>query len=490
MDTRVRFAPSPTGELHIGGVRTALFNWLFARSKGGKFILRIDDTDRQRSSEVFLQSILDSFRWLNLTWDEGPEIGGVYGPYRQSERLSLYREEAERLLASGNAYPCFCTAEDLETQREKCRSLGLPPRYNARCRTLTVAAAEEKKNKGQAYVIRAVTPAEGVTVVDDIIRGKVTFLNKVFDDPIIIRSDGLPTYNFASVVDDFKMEITHVIRAEEHLSNTPRQQIIAGLLGYAIPYYAHVPMILAPDHSKLSKRHGATSVQEYRDQGILPEALLNYLALLGWSPGEDREILSMDDMIKLFSLERVSKNPAIYDMQKLIWLNSHYLRTGKLEQIVHMTIPILEKEDIISPVKGDEAMEKVAKVVELVREKVKTLTEIAEASRHFFKDEVIYDEKAVDKHFKIAGAAQLLQQIHDILKQVDPFLPEDIEEAIGALSRKMQVPLNRINPALRLALTGNLVGPELYPLVSLLGKDKVLQRLEKAQGSFMLTTDS
>jgi len=485
MHIRVRFAPSPTGELHIGGVRTALFNWLFARNNGGKFILRVDDTDRQRSSEVFLRSILDSFRWLNLTWDEGPEIGGVYGPYRQSERLSLYREEAERLLACGNAYPCFCTAEDLETEREKCRRLGQPPRYSARCRTLTVAAAEEKKNKGRAYVIRSVTPAEGETVVDDIVRGKVTFLNKVFDDPIIIRSDGLPTYNFASVVDDFKMEITHVIRAEEHLSNTPRQQIIAGLLGYAIPYYAHVPMILAPDHSKLSKRHGATSVQEYRDQGILPEALLNYLALLGWSPGEDREILSVDDMIKLFSLERVSKNPAIYDIQKLTWLNSHYLRTGNLDQIVHMTIPILEKEDIISPVKSAEAMKKVTKVVELVREKVKTLTEIAEASRHFFKDEVIYDEKAVDKHFKIAGAAQLLQQIQDILKQVDPFFPEDIEEAISVLGRKMQMPLKRINPALRLALTGNLVGPELYPLVSLLGKDKVLQRLEKARSLFL-----
>ncbi len=480
-EVRVRFAPSPTGELHIGGVRTALFNWLFARNTGGKFILRIDDTDRQRSSEKYLESILSSFQWLGLDWDEGPITGGDYGPYRQSERLSIYKEEVERLLAQGKAYPCFCTAEELEADREKCRSLGQPPRYSGRCRNLSAADADNKIAAGQEFVIRTITPLAGETVVDDLIRGKVTFENKGFDDPIIIKSDGLPTYNFASVVDDCKMKITHVIRAEEHLSNTPRQQLIAEQLGYTVPQYAHVSMILAPDHSKLSKRHGATSVQEYRDMGMLPEALLNYLALLGWSPGEDREIMNMGEMISLFSLKRVSKNPAIYDLPKLTWLNGHYLRTGEQERIATLAIPFLQKEGIVSSSITPAEKERIGAIVELVRVKVKTLAEIADASRYFFTDDFDYDPKGVAKHFKREGVHLLLRRIQEMLESVDPFTAEEIERSFVQLSEELQVSLGKINPATRLAMTGRLMGPELFPMLELLGKEKGIERLRKAQ---------
>ena len=480
-EVRVRFAPSPTGELHIGGVRTALFNWLFVRNTGGKFILRVDDTDRQRSSEEYLESIISSFQWLGLDWDEGPIIGGNYGPYRQSERLPIYKEEVERLLAQEKAYPCFCTAEELEADREKCRSLGQPPRYSGRCRSLAKANAENKIAAGDEFVIRTITPREGDTVVDDLIRGKVTFENKGFDDPIIIKSDGLPTYNFASVVDDFKMKITHVIRAEEHLSNTPRQQLIAEQLGYSVPNYAHVSMILAPDHSKLSKRHGATSVQEYRDMGILPEALLNYLVLLGWSPGEEREILSMAEMISLFSLKRVSKNPAIYDLPKLTWLNGHYLRTGDQSRIVSMAIPFLQKEGIISSSITAGEKENIGAIVRLVRVKVKTLAEIAEASRYFFTDDFDYDPKGVTKHFKRDGALLLLSQIQEMLKRIDPFTAEEIERHFIQLSEELQLSLSKINPAARLAVTGRMMGPELFPMLALIGKVKGVERLKRAQ---------
>ena len=484
-DVRVRFAPSPTGELHIGGVRTALFNWLYARNNGGKLVLRIDDTDRQRSSEGYLETILSSFKWLGLDWDEGPVIGGDYGPYRQSERLSIYREDVERLLAQGKAYTCFCTAEELETERERCRSLGQPPRYSGRCRNLTPEVVDKKKAEGQEFVIRAITPSEGETVVHDLVRGKVTFENKGFDDPIIIKSDGLPTYNFASVVDDSKMKITHVIRAEEHLSNTPRQQLIAGQLGYSVPLYAHVSMILAPDHSKLSKRHGATSVQEYRDLGILPEALLNYLALLGWSPGDDREIMSMDEMISLFSLKRVSKNPAIYDLPKLTWLNGHYLRTGKLDRMATMAIYFLQKEDIVPSNITPAEKERISEIVQLVRVKVKTLAEIADASRYFFTDDFEYDQKGVAKHFKKDGVHVMIKRIQEVLAGVEPYTAEEIERSFVQLSEELQVSLGKINPATRLAMTGRTMGPELFPLIALLGREKGLERLKRAEELFI-----
>jgi glutamyl-tRNA synthetase len=324
-DIRVRFAPSPTGSLHIGGARTALFNWLFARHHGGSLILRIDDTDLARSTEESTRGILSALRWLGLDWDEGPDAGGSYGPYFQSQRLELYTKIAQELVDQGRAYYCYCTPEELAERRKQAMAEGKAPRYDGRCRELTSQERIQKENEGHRPAIRLRIPDAGETVVQDFFRGDVVFANDVLDDFIIIKSNGMPTYNFACVVDDAKMQISHILRAEEHLSNTPRQILIYQALGYPLPIFAHVPMILAPDRSKLSKRHGATSVEEFRDMGYLPEALINYLALLGWSPEGEEEILSLPELVRQFTLERVGKTAAVYDVKKLTWMNGHYL---------------------------------------------------------------------------------------------------------------------------------------------------------------------
>ncbi|NLZ52622.1 MAG: glutamate--tRNA ligase, partial [Thermoanaerobacteraceae bacterium] len=323
---RVRFAPSPTGSLHIGGARTALFNLLYARHNNGTFVLRIEDTDTERSTEESAAQIILSLKWLGLDWDEGPEKGGDFGPYFQSQRLELYKKEVERLLAEGKAYRCYCTPEELAQRREAALKAGRPPKYDGCCRNLTPEQIEKFEAEGRKYTIRLKMPQEGHTEVDDLIRGRVVFENSVLDDFIIVKSNGIPTYNFACVIDDNAMKITHIIRAEEHLSNTPKQiQVYLGL-GYDIPKFAHVPMILAPDRSKLSKRHGATSVEEFKDQGYLAESIINYLTLLGWSPEGTEEIFEMDKAVKEFTLERVNKTAAIYDVKKLTWINGHYMR--------------------------------------------------------------------------------------------------------------------------------------------------------------------
>jgi nondiscriminating glutamyl-tRNA synthetase len=482
-EVRARFAPSPTGELHIGGVRTALFNWLFVRNQGGKMILRIDDTDKQRSSPAFLDSIISSMRWLGLDWDEGPGAGGEYGPYFQSERLEIYREEAQKLLEKGQAYYCFCTPEKLQAEKEKQRQMKQPPRYSGHCRKLTPVEREQKIAAGESCVIRLLMPKEGETVVRDIIRGEVTFDHANLDDFIIVRSDGLPTYNFASVVDDYKMKITHVIRAEEHLSNTPRQQILAQLLGYNIPQYAHVPMILAPDHSKLSKRHGATAVQEYKEMGILPEALINYLTLLGWSPGDDQEILTREETIKSFSLERVSKNPAIYDLKKLIWLNGHYLRTMELQTITERALPFFQENEQIWAACQKSRL-KIEDVIALVRDRVKTLQEIVEASAYFFLEDFSYDEKGVKKHFSRENTGDILHETAKTLEKTEPFETEKLKEELQNLSRELKVSLGKINLPTRLVITGRTMGPDLFDIISLLGKEKVLARFQRARELF------
>ena len=476
---RVRFAPSPTGELHIGGVRTALFNWLFVRHLGGKMILRIDDTDQERSSDRFLQTILDSMLWLGLDWDEGPRVGGEFGPYFQTQRQAFYQEEIDKLLESGGAYLCFCTPEELTREKEENAKKGLPPRYSGACRNLSPQEIAKRKEAGEPYVIRLRVPEDGETVVDDLIRGRVVFENKIFDDFIIVKSDGLPTYNFASAIDDARMKITHVIRAEEHLSNTPRQQIICGKLGLGIPAYAHVPMILAPDHSKLSKRHGATSVQEYKEMGILPEALVNYLALLGWSPGGDREIMEIEEMIKLFSLERVGKNASIYDLKKLTWINSHYLRSKDKETIGKLAAPFLQKDGLISQEEITEKEKYIEDIVDLVREKVKTLQEVADASVCFFKDEFPYDEAEVAKHFGQEGAGTLLKEIEKTISEIEPFQKDAIKEKLKSLSEELKLSPGKINIPLRLAITGRTMGPDLLDVLTILGKDKIIKRLQK-----------
>ncbi|MDI6823380.1 MAG: glutamate--tRNA ligase [Bacillota bacterium] len=489
---RVRFAPSPTGELHIGGARTALFNWLFARHHGGKFVLRIEDTDVRRSRDELVRPMLEAFRWLGLDWDEGPEVGGPYGPYFQSQRLDLYAAHAERLLQSGHAYRCCCTPEELEERRKEALARGLPPRYDRRCRDLTPAQQEALLREGRRPVLRLKVPLDGVTVVRDLVRGDVAFEHAVLDDWVLVKSDGMPTYNFACVVDDATMHITHVIRAEEHLSNTPKQVLLYRALGYDLPQFAHVPMILAPDRSKLSKRHGATAVHEYRERGYLPDALVNYLATLGWSPEGGQEIITREEMICQFSLERVSRSAAIYDNEKLTWMNAQYLRMASPARLVDWALPFWHRAGLLpasSLVEGPaRAVPEVTPhvrrwlegIMEVMRERVRILAEVPEATRYFFTGDFTYDEKGVAKHFARPGVADLLQAAVERLRALTEWDVASVEHCYRSLAEERGISAGQIIHPTRLALTGRTVGPGLFDIMALLGREETVRRLERA----------
>lgn len=477
---RVRFAPSPTGKLHIGGARTALFNWLLARHTGGTFVLRIEDTDLERSTQASVEQIIASLKWLGLNWDEGPEIGGEYGPYYQSQRLHLYEDKAQELIEKGLAYLCYCTPEELEVKREEARRLGRPPRYDGRCRNLSEEECARLAAEGRQPVIRLKVPETGGTVVDDIIRGRVVFQNSILDDFVLIKSNGMPTYNFACVVDDHAMGLTHVIRAEEHLSNTPRQVLLYQALGWEPPKFAHVPMILAPDRSKLSKRHGATSVEEFREQGYLKEAIINYLALLGWSPEGNDEIMPLERIIQEFSLERISKNAAIYDVKKLTWMNGHYLRELPGDYIVSEALPFLKRQGLIGEDPTQAELELAKEAILLTRDRAKTLEELADGVSYFFTDRFEYDEKGVRKHFTPEGTAEHLSRARERLAQVEPFTAEAIETAYREMADVLGIKAAQLIHPTRLAVSGRTIGPGLFELMALLGREKCLERLDRA----------
>ncbi|MBF8378790.1 glutamate--tRNA ligase [Alicyclobacillus mali] len=480
-EVRVRFAPSPTGALHIGGARTAYFNWLFARKHGGKFVLRIDDTDRARSTEASYQQILDGLRWLGILWDEGPDVGGPYGPYRQSERMEVYRRYLDRLLAEDRVYPCFCTPEELAQDREAAQREGRPPRYAGRCRHLSSEERLHRIAAGQPHVYRIRTRSEGETVVHDLIRGDVAFANSEIDDFIIWKADDTPTYHFASCVDDVEMKISHVIRAEEHLSNTPRHIVLFEALGSEPPAFAHVPMILAPDRSKLSKRHGATSVSEYRDMGILPEALVNYLLLLGFSPGDDREILDRETAIALFDLEKVAKHAAIYDVKKLEWLNAHYFRQQSPEAVMDEAWPQLVERGYVAPDESNrERLMWVRTVISFVQTRSRNLRELVEGLRPYFEPVRAYDEKGVRKHFAHPEIASRLRTVAERLEGVAPFMAPVIEREFRRWVEEMGVKSGEIIHPVRLAITGLTVGPGLFDVIALLGRQEAVRRLREA----------
>lgn len=480
-EVRVRFAPSPTGFLHIGGARTALFNWFFARQNKGQLVLRIEDTDSVRQKEDSIDQILDSLKWLGIDWDEGPEKGGDFGPYYQSQRQSFYTAAADKLIQNRKAYYCFCTEEELETERERQRKEGTLVRYSGKCRDLSENEVQERLEQGLKPVIRIKLADFDQIVVKDIIRGSVKFKSDQFDDFIIIKSNGLPAYNFACVVDDYAMQISHVIRAEEHLSNTPKQQYLYEALGYTIPKFAHLSMILAPDRSKLSKRHGATSVSEFKDMGCLPEAIINYLTLLGWSPGEGQsEIISPEQTIRSFSLDKVSKTAAVYDIQKLIWLNGQYITEYNLDKLTLYAVPFLIQEGIVSSIEAEQNQEYISAVVETVRERVRTLQELAEAGRYFFQDIINYDEKGKEKYFRQENVATLLSEGKECLANVEDFNVENTEKAYRNLMEKLNIKGGQIIHPTRLALTGRTVSPGLFDVMALLGKKRCLDRLEQA----------
>ena len=479
---RVRFAPSPTGYLHIGGARTALFNWLFAKKYNGKLILRIEDTDTERLKENSVSQILSSLKWLGIDWDEGPEKGGDFGPYFQSQRQEHYTKAAQTLIQENKAYHCFCSVEEIQEEREKQRQDGKPFRYQGKCRNLSHEEVEDRLKQGLPSVIRIKVPDVGQVIVEDIIRGTVSFESEQFDDFIIMKSNGTPAYNFACAVDDNAMQISHVIRAEEHLSNTPKQCLIYRALGYEIPLFAHLSMILAPDRSKLSKRHGATAVGEFQEMGCLPEALVNYLTLLGWSPAEEQsEIISPDQTIPSFSLEKVSKTAAVYDVQKLIWLNGQYITTYQLDSLTLQAIPFFIQAHLITRLEAEEKREYIRNVVRVVRERVRTLGELAEASRYFFQDIVGYDEEGLEKYFiKQEGVAALLTKGRECLNTLEEFDVESTESAYRQLMDELKIKGGIIIHPTRLALTGRTVSPGLFDVMAQLGKRKCLERLDKA----------
>ncbi|OXT09267.1 glutamate--tRNA ligase [Thermoanaerobacterium thermosaccharolyticum] len=468
-DVRVRFAPSPTGNLHIGGARTALFNWLFARHNNGKMILRVDDTDLERSTGDSMKAIIDGLKWLGIDWDEGP----IY----QSKRLDLYKNYADKLVKEGKAYYCFCTKEELDEMRKEAQKAGKPPMYSGKCRNLSADEVKKYMDEGKKYVVRLKVPQEGKTTVHDIIRGDVEFDNSTFDDFIIMKSDNMPTYNFATVIDDYDLKISHIIRGEEHLSNTPKQILIYDALGFEKPSFAHVSMILAPDRSKLSKRHGATSVQEFRDLGYLPEAIINYITLLGWIPSDGEEVFSTEKSISEFTLDRVSKNPAIYDTKKLTWLNGIYIRDCDIDRLTKEVIPFLINKGLIS---DNYDYDYIKKVVSAVREREKTLNEIAEAMSYYFNDEFDYDEKGVKKYFEKDGVDNILKEAIEVLDKVDDFNLVETEKAYRDLIEKLDIKSGDLFHPTRLAISGRTFGPGLFDIMELLGKKKTIERIKKA----------
>jgi glutamyl-tRNA synthetase len=459
MTVRTRFAPSPTGMLHIGGVRTALFCWLYARRLGGTFILRVEDTDRERSTPEAVQAILDGMKWLGLDHDEGP--------FYQTHRMDRYGEVLQQFLREGKAYHCYCSKEELDEMRAGQTVRKEKPRYDGRCRH------RKEPVPGVNPVIRFRNPDEGQVVVNDIIHGPITFDSGELDDLIIARSDGTPTYNFCVVVDDYDMRITHVIRGDDHINNTPRQINMLRALGVEPPLYAHVPMILGPDGAKLSKRHGAVSVLQYRDDGFLPEGLLNYLGRLGWSHG-DQEIFSIEEMVKLFDVHDVNKSASALNVDKMLWTNQQHIVRSTPEHLATYLKPQLEALGLVA-----DDHERVAAVAKAQQERAKTLKEMAANSVFFFREVTDYDEKAAKKNLT-AEAAPLLRTVRDRLSQVPQWRAAAIQEAIVAVSTEAGVALGKVAQPIRVAVSGGSVSPPIDATLEILGREATLQRLDRA----------
>ncbi len=478
---RTRFAPSPTGHLHIGVCRTALFAWALARHHGGQFLLRIEDTDKTREVEGALQTIQADLRWLGLEWDEGPDVGGPAGPYVQSERLDIYQKYAEQLVAEGKAYRCYCTRERLDALRETQAAAKLPPGYDRHCRDLSPEEQRRHEAAGDSSVIRIKMPLEGETVYEDALRGEIRFENRLLDDYIAIKSDGFPTYNFANIIDDHLMEITHIIRGEEFLSSTPRFVVAYHHLGWEPPVMIHVPLVLGPDGKKLSKRHGDTRLQEYAEQGYLPEAIVNFLGLIGWSPGEDLEIFSRDELVRRFSIDRFHKSPGIFDLTKLEWMNGVYLREMPPEELAQRVRPWLEASGLLSKDPSEEEMAYLVSLIPLVHARMKTLAEAPEKLDVFLKDEIAYDPAAVKKHLSGPGTAALLEWVADALEEgVDFADPEAVEAAVRSAGEAMGATGGKIIHPVRVAVTGRMVGPGLFETMAAVGKARCQSRLRHA----------
>ena len=484
MTLRTRYAPSPTGYLHVGGAWMAFFNWLFARHNRGLFVLRIEDTDRSRSTEAFEAALLEDLRWLGLDWDEGPDVGGPYGPYRQTERGPLYHKHADILSAKGAAYPCYCTLEELEAERRQAQAEHRPYRYSGRCRDLSPAERDHLEAEGRRPTLRFRVPSgHPVIVVEDLVLGHVEFAPEDLDDFIIQRSDGTPLYNFANVVDDHTMQMTHVLRGSEHLSNTPRQFLMYEAFGWDAPQVAHLPVLLGVDRKKLSKRHGDTAVREYAAQGYLPEAMVNFFALMGWYPEDGREVFTVQELIERFRIEEIGKSGAVFDMQKLNWLNGMYMQEAyrrNPDRVVDLVIGALQREGLLDGKVGPDQRAYVARVVSIMGERLRLPRDILTYGDFFFQNQVTYDPGAVQKYLRGAEAARLLQHVRRALAEASKFDRQTIEAAIRGAAAEMGVESKVVIHPLRVALTGTTVGPGLFELIEVLGKERVLERLARA----------
>lgn len=466
---RVRFAPSPTGYLHVGGARTALFNWLFARHFGGTLVLRIEDTDLERSTTEMVEGILQGMQWLGINWDEGP--------YYQTKRTDIYRADAARLIESGAAYYCFCSKDELERRRAKAAEEGRPPKYEGICRKLDAAEALRRKSAGEAAAVRFAIPEGGSTSFDDAVFGKVEFANSELEDFVLLRSDGSPTYHLSVVADDIDLKITHIIRGADHISNTPKQVLLYHALGATMPVFAHVPLILGPDKTRLSKRHGATSVMSYRDEGIVPEAFRNFLALLGWTPPEGTpEVLGDTELIRLFSLDGISRSNAVFDRPKLDWFNTEYIRAYGVQDL----LPLIEEEWSkagISPVRHERDW--LFSTIELLKPRARSLKDFAGSFRAFFVDDFDPDPAAIDKFLQIENVRRLLIELGGRYAALGNFSEPETEKILRDFAAEKGVKAGALINGARVALTGQAVAPSLFAVMSALGKNTVVNRLQK-----------
>ncbi|HTR81771.1 MAG TPA: glutamate--tRNA ligase [Bacteroidota bacterium] len=475
-DVRTRFAPSPTGFLHVGGLRTALYNYLLAKKEGGTFVLRIEDTDQSRKVEGAVENLVDTLAWSGVQYDEGPGKEGEYGPYIQSQRITLYQKYAHQLVGENKAYYCFCTAERLKEVRERQIAAKLPTAYDRHCRNLPKSEVEKNLKRGEPHVIRMKIPLEGDLTFNDLIRGDVTISHKILDDQVILKSDGYPTYHLAVVIDDHFMKISHVIRGEEWLSSTPKHVLLFGYFGWDVPRFAHLPLLLNPDKSKLSKRQGDVAVEEYRLKGYLKEALVNFVALLGWNPGDERELFTLEELTKEFSLDRVGSSGAVFNIEKLDWMNFEHLRRKPVEEVLRMLKEYLANSDFKEKPFTDEYL---SSVIDTMRERMNFVKDIVEKSPYFFSPPLSYEPNALSKRWK-RSSSEHLKELGEAFSALNHPSTEDYEKALHAVAEKLNIaPAELIHP-LRLALSGVGSGPGLYDILHVLGKDESIRRIQAA----------
>ncbi|MDD2234155.1 MAG: glutamate--tRNA ligase [Desulfitobacteriaceae bacterium] len=478
MEVRVRFAPSPTGPLHIGGARSALFNYLLARKCSGKFIVRSEDTDLERSSLVSERNILEALRWLNISWDEGIEVGGDYGPYRQTERLELYREFTDKLFQSGQAYFCYCSEDELEQERQELISRGQPPRYMGKCRNLTAEERAEKEALGVKPVVRFRVPEGKQIHIKDLVRGDIIFDSDGIGDYVIVKSDGIPTYNFAVVVDDTTMKISHVVRGEEHLSNTPRQVLIYQALGLQSPHFAHISLILNTEGKKMSKRDGDTAVIDYRAKGYLPEAVVNFIVLLGWSPPGEQEFFSMTELSEIFSLERVSKSPAVFDLNKLKWINAHYLKLASRERIAELALPYLREMGVLTGELNSAQRQWLLNFVATVIDHLSCVSEVSDFVHYVHGSDVQEPDEEARQMLRGEQVPAVLNLFKQRIIETETITADSAKLIMKQITKELKVGGKLVFMPVRIALTGQMHGPELNNIIALLGKENTLKRLE------------